>query len=524
MEASKFREVLSKRNQWVLTALFIVFVVLLVSPSNLVAFSRGIVDFLPIHTALETFSVVISILIFVIAWESKREQNYLNVTVVASGFIAVALIDFAHLLSYPGMPDFVTPANVNKSIFFWLCGRMISALCLFFLVTSRPVKYSTKSFNYVLLFLAFGVSAVIYWIGLGSVEGLPEFYSAAYGLTSLKTNIEFSIVLVLFFSLVILVKKSKKLASTYDVENIIMAIAIMMMGECLLMIYADVTDLYSLMGHIFKAWSYIYFYRALFRNGFQVPYALLNQKNQELEVARVQANAAYAVKSQFLANISHEVRTPMNSIMGMADLLEETKLDEVQARYVGILKNAGEHLLKLVTDVLDLSRIEAGFLELNTEEFDLRKAIEHIEKMMAVTADKKQIQLRFSVDSQIPQKVVGDLIKFNRIVFNLVGNAIKFTDQGSVTVDFKVQSCEEKDIEIFVSVRDTGLGIPEGKIPQLFQSFSQVDSSPTRRHGGTGLGLAISRNLVEAMGGKISVQSEPGFGSVFSFSAKMRLP
>ena len=154
----------------------------------------------------------------------------------------------------------------------------------------------------------------------------------------------------------------------------------------------------------------------------------------------------------------------------------------------------------------------------------MRGAIGHIEKMLAVTADKKQIQLRFNVDPEIPQKVVGDLIKFNRIVFNLVGNAIKFTDQGAVTVDFKVQSFQEKDVEIFVSVRDTGLGIPEEKIPQLFQSFSQVDSSPTRRHGGTGLGLAISKNLVEAMGGKISVKSQIGLGSVFSFTAKMRLP
>ena len=524
MEGFQLREILSKRNQWVLVVLVFLFAILLLSPPNLVVFSKGIVDFLPIHTMLETFSVVISVLIFVMAWESKREQEYLNVIIVASGFIAVALIDFAHLLSYPGMPDFVSPASANKSIFFWLCGRSISALCLFFLVVSRPIKHSSKTINFVLLGLAFGISAGIYWVGLMGLERVPQFFSEGSGLTSLKMIIEFSIVLVLFLSSAILVKKSKELAAIYDIENIIMAIVIMMMGECLLMIYADVTDLYSLMGHVFKAWSYVYFYRALFRNGIQMPYALLNKKNQELEVARVQANAAYAVKSQFLANISHEVRTPMNSIMGMADLLEETKLDDVQARYVKILKGAGEHLLKLVTDVLDLSRIEAGFLELNTEEFDLRGAIGHIEKMLAVTADKKQIQLRFNVDPEIPQKVVGDLIKFNRIVFNLVGNAIKFTDQGAVTVDFKVQSFQEKDVEIFVSVRDTGLGIPEEKIPQLFQSFSQVDSSPTRRHGGTGLGLAISKNLVEAMGGKISVKSQIGLGSVFSFTAKMRLP
>lgn len=524
MEECGFGKILSRRNQVVLALLGVLFLGTLLAPSDVVVVGKGLADFLPLHTLLETFSVVVSVLIFVIAWESKGEQKYLNVMIVAAGFVSVAFIDFAHLLSYPGMPDFITPATATKSIFFWLCGRLLVAICLLFLVTSRPFRQYSKNVNYGLLMAALAVSALVYGIGLGSLEWLPVVFTEGHGLTPFKMGAEFFIVFLLFVSLLVLLKRSAELAKTYDVENIMMAITIMIMSESVLMIYADVSDMYSLMGHIFKALAYVYFYRALFRDGIQKPYSLLNAKNQELEVAKAKANAAYVVKSQFLANMSHEVRTPMNSIMGMAELLEETKLDEDQLRYVNVLKGAGEHLLNLVNDVLDLSRIEAGYLDLHTEEFDLPGAIGRLEKMMAVTAEKKQLHLKFNLDPGLPPKAIGDLVKFNRIVINLVGNAIKFTERGSVVVDFKSQCSEGKSVGLFVNVQDTGLGIPADKMGQLFQSFSQLDPSTTRRHGGTGLGLAISKKLVEAMNGSISVQSEVGKGSAFSFTVKLQIP
>jgi PAS domain S-box-containing protein len=244
---------------------------------------------------------------------------------------------------------------------------------------------------------------------------------------------------------------------------------------------------------------------------------------RDLETARKRAEEATHAKSEFLANVSHEIRTPMNAMIGMTELALTTRITREQREYLNAIQISADALLKLVNDLLDFSKIEARKLQLDRVTFNLRDALEDTMRVLAPHADQKGLELACHIHPNLPAEVVGDPLRLRQIVVNLVGNAIKFTEHGEVVLRVQAGPRRYGDAQLRFSVADTGIGIPPEKQAVIFEAFSQADSSTTRRYGGTGLGLAISAQLVELMGGRISVESEPGRGSTFHFTARFEV-
>lgn len=246
----------------------------------------------------------------------------------------------------------------------------------------------------------------------------------------------------------------------------------------------------------------------------------LKQTEEQLRLAKDVAESANRAKSQFLAAMSHEIRTPMNGIMGMTDLALAAACNPQQKSHLNIVKQSADSLLRLLNDILDVSKIEAGRLELEAIPFDPREVAGDALQVLATRATQKDLELMLKIAPEVPEQLTGDPGRLRQVLINLAGNAIKFTDTGHVLVEAQVDLCETEHVVIHFAIEDTGIGIPPDKQQKIFESFCQADSSTTRRFGGTGLGLTISSQLVDLMGGRVWVESQPGRGSTFHFTAR----
>lgn len=249
----------------------------------------------------------------------------------------------------------------------------------------------------------------------------------------------------------------------------------------------------------------------------------LVQKNSEAEKARYEAEEAVKAKSQFLSVMSHEIKTPLNAIIGIANLLEESDPRQDQKENINVLQRSSDNLLTLLNDILDYNEIESGKVKARFVEFELRQQVSQLVNLFKAKAQQKSIDLILEYDDQIPQRLTGDSFHLNQILLNLTSNAVKFTNKGFVKLSVKLHSADEKSCMLGFSVADTGIGIPQHKLNTIFDPFTQADSKTTRQFGGTGLGLSISKKLLSMFETELSVKSQVDVGSEFSFMIKLDL-
>ncbi len=471
-----------------------------------------------IHLVMEFATVIVAISASLMSWYEYKYKYELRMLILSLTFCVVGLVEFAHSVSYAGMPDFITPNSPNKASTYWIIARLLQSAGLFAAVLSyNRIKIIRKPVVILVLFALLSlllIVAVAFYLPY-----LPAMYDSAAGSqTGVKIVLEYAVMTILGLSAVRLLLKEKPNKQDF---YLCLALIIGIMSEAAFTLYSSVYDVYNLLGHIYLVASFAFIFKALADEAVVMLYktnGTLKKQREMLAETNRQLQEANRLKDEFLANTNHELRSPLTAIIAFTELLldESTgKLNDMQKDYVHEISDSSKELLGRINGFLDLSKIAAGKTVLYREHFEVDGLIEDIFRRMKPLFNNKGVTLEVARDTN-QLLVWADKEKSGQVLTNILSNALKFTAPGGKVV---VESSPgDTGRNVIITVRDTGIGIDIREQEKIFQPFYQVDGSSARKYGGTGIGLALAKKLVELNGGTIRVSSQRNAGSVFTFT------
>jgi len=471
-----------------------------------------------LHLILEFASVIVSFSVCLVSWYDYKYRQELRILILAVTFCMVAVFDFAHALSYFGMPDFITSNSVNKASTYWVLSRFLQGFGVLLAVFAGKKSYAIRSSALLMISSSICSTFVIYLVAV-YLPHLPSMYDPLVkSQTLLKIIIEYIVIGMLLVSII---KLSPEIKHGNQYYYLGLALLFSIFSGIEFTLYSSAYDTHNLLGHIYKMAAYAFIFKAFLDEAIGMLYEVnnsLNKQQKELAEANQRLKEADRLKDEFLANTSHELRTPLAAIIAFTELiLDESngKLNEVQKDFLNEIKDSGKELLERINNFLDLSKITAGKAVMFRERVPVGSLVDEAVRKIAPIYKSKDLQLLVKAVND-PIYVHADKEKIDLVLTNLLSNAMKFTPHGgAVTVAYGM---EEETGMAFISVTDTGIGIAEKDQQIIFEMFMQVDGTSTRRYRGTGVGLTLVRGLVEMHGGKISVRSDSGKGSTFTFT------
>ncbi len=462
-------------------------------------------DFLIFHTLAELFTIIISFIMFSLAWATYDYSKNLVLLFLACGYLWIGSLDLMHMLNYKGMNIFSQDLG-NIGVQYWLGARYSEALLLLTAPILAPRAYNKFYLVTIFFLFALGVNMMIYWgiFPVGFIDGV--------GLTPFKIYSEYTINAILFLAVVSVLRYGHTI--THEEKVLIStSIILTMCAELAFTFYVDVYGFSNLVGHTFKLYSFWIIFRAIILSNLKAPYAALHKSKKMLREALNDANSANRAKSEFLANMSHDLRTPLNAIMGFSDMMRTKAFGPLGNKryeeYANDIYDSGAHLVSLINDILDLSRVESGKYSLVESHINIEDLIHQSFRQLSAMAKNSGHTLTTKIAKEMPD-MLGDERVMLQIFNNLLSNAIKFTpDSGEIVVAAHVN----KDNSITISVTDTGIGISDEEIVRALIPFEQLSTLHSRRHEGTGLGLHLCNNFMKLFSGTLKIKSKLGQGT-----------